>query len=78
VLKLKVLSLTEAEKGQAELRKVLAAKDAELMVVRREVAEGRRSTDADYLRGKLRNAEADLSDPYSVEMGSYDPMSRRR
>jgi chromosome segregation ATPase len=60
-LKLKVLSLTEAEKGQAELRKALAAKEAELVAVRQEVAEERRrSTDADYLRGKLRNAEADL------------------
>jgi hypothetical protein len=61
VLKLKVLLLTEAEKGQAELRRALVAKEAELVAVRQEVAEERRrSTDADYLRGKLRNAEADL------------------
>jgi hypothetical protein len=60
-LKLKVLSLTEAERGQVELRKALAAKEAELVAVRQEVAEERRrSTDADYLRGKLRNVEADL------------------
>jgi chromosome segregation ATPase len=61
VLKLKVLSLTEAEKGQAELRKALAAKEAELVAVRQEAAEERRrGTNANYLRGKLRNAEADI------------------
>jgi chromosome segregation ATPase len=60
-LKLKVLSLTEAEKGQAELRKALAAKEAELVAVPQEVAEERRtSTDANYLREKLKNAEADI------------------
>jgi hypothetical protein len=32
-LKLKVMSLTEAGKGQAELRKALAAKEAELVAV---------------------------------------------
>jgi hypothetical protein len=32
-LKLKVMSLTEAEKGQAELRKALAEKEAELVAV---------------------------------------------
>jgi chromosome segregation ATPase len=53
--------LTEAEKGQAELRKALAAKEAELVAVHQEAAEERqRSTDTNYLRGKLRNAEADI------------------
>jgi transcriptional regulator len=60
-LKLKVLSLTEAEKGQGELRRALAAKEAELGAVQREAAEERRrSTDTNYLHGKLRNAEADI------------------
>jgi chromosome segregation ATPase len=60
-LRQKVTSLTEAEKGQAELRKALAAKEAELVAVHQEAAdERRRSTDTNYLRGKLRNAEADM------------------
>jgi hypothetical protein len=55
------MSLTEAERGQAELRRALAAKEAELVAVRQEVAEERRKgTDTNYLRGKLRNAEADI------------------
>jgi hypothetical protein len=36
------MSLMEAEKGQAELRRALAAKEAELVVVQQEVAEERR------------------------------------
>jgi chromosome segregation ATPase len=60
-LKQKVTSLAEAEKGQAELRKALAAKEAELVAVHQEATEERRrSTDTNYLRGKLRNAEADI------------------
>jgi chromosome segregation ATPase len=60
-LKLKVMSLTEAEKGQAELRKALAAKEAELVAVHQEVAEERRrGTDTNHLRGRLRTAEADI------------------
>jgi DNA repair exonuclease SbcCD ATPase subunit len=60
-LKLKVVSLTEAEKGQAELRKALAAKEAELVVAHRVVAEEcRRSANANHLRGKLRTTEEDI------------------
>jgi hypothetical protein len=33
-LRLKVMSLREAEKGQAELRRALTAKEAELVAVR--------------------------------------------
>jgi uncharacterized protein YdhG (YjbR/CyaY superfamily) len=46
-----VVSLTEAEKGQEELRKALADKEAE---------ERRRSADTNHLLGKLRIAEADI------------------
>jgi septal ring factor EnvC (AmiA/AmiB activator) len=60
-LRQKVASLTEREQGQVELRRALAAKEAELVAVQREVAEERRrSTDTNYLRGKLRDAEADI------------------
>jgi uncharacterized protein YukE len=60
-LRHKVATLTEAEKGQVELRNALAAKEAELVAVQREAAEERRrSTDTNYLRGKLGNAEADI------------------
>jgi hypothetical protein len=55
------MSLTEAEKGQAELHRELAEKEAELVAVRQEAAEERRrGTDTNFLRGKLRNAEADI------------------
>jgi hypothetical protein len=61
VLKQKVMSLTEAEKGQAELRKALAAKEAELVAVHQEAAEERRrGTDTNHLRERLRTAEADI------------------
>jgi chromosome segregation ATPase len=60
-LKLKVLSLTEAEKGQVELRKALVEKEAELVAAHREAAEERRrGADTSYLQGKLRTAEADI------------------
>jgi predicted nucleic acid-binding Zn-ribbon protein len=60
-LKQKVASLTEAKKGQVELRKALADKEAELVPAHREVAEERRrGADTEYLRGKLRTAEADI------------------
>jgi hypothetical protein len=49
-LKLKVMSLTEAEKGQVELRKALAEKEAELVAVHQEAAEERRrGTDTNHL-----------------------------
>jgi hypothetical protein len=41
-LKQKVASLTQAEKGQVELRKALAEKEAELAVAHKEVAQERR------------------------------------
>jgi hypothetical protein len=60
-LKLKVVSLTEAEKGQVELRKALAEKEAELVAAHKEVAEERRrGASANHLRGKLRTAEEDI------------------
>jgi chromosome segregation ATPase len=53
--------LTEAEKGQVELRKALAEKEVELVAAHKEVAEEhRRSADTDHLRGKLRTVEADI------------------
>jgi alkanesulfonate monooxygenase SsuD/methylene tetrahydromethanopterin reductase-like flavin-dependent oxidoreductase (luciferase family) len=53
--------LTEAEKGQAELRKALAAKEAELAVAREEVVEERRRrADTDHLREELRVAQEDV------------------
>jgi chromosome segregation ATPase len=55
------VSLTEAEKGQVELQKALAAKEAELVAAHKEVAEERRrGADTNHLRGKLRTAEADI------------------
>jgi DNA repair exonuclease SbcCD ATPase subunit len=60
-LKLKVVSLTEAEKGQAELRKALAEKEAELVAAHKEVAEERRrGADSNHLWGRLRTAEEDI------------------
>jgi hypothetical protein len=60
-LKLKVVSLTEAEKGQAELRKALSEKEAELVAAHKEAAEERRrGADSNHLRGILRTAEEDI------------------
>jgi chromosome segregation ATPase len=60
-LKLKVVSITETEKGQVELRKALAEKEAELVAAHKEVPEERRrGADTNHLRGKLRTAEADI------------------
>jgi chromosome segregation ATPase len=53
--------LTEAEKGQAELWKALADKEAKLAVARKEVVkERKRSADTDHLREELRAAKADV------------------
>jgi F0F1-type ATP synthase membrane subunit b/b' len=55
------VSLTEAEKGQAELRKALAEKEAELVAAHKEVAEERRrGADSNHLRGRHRTAEEDI------------------
>jgi chromosome segregation ATPase len=60
-LKQKVVSLMEVEKGQVELRKALADKEAELVAAHREVAEEhRKGADTNHLQGKLRTAEADI------------------
>jgi DNA repair exonuclease SbcCD ATPase subunit len=60
-LKPKVASLLKAEKGQVELQKALADKEAELVAAPREVAkECKRGANTEYLRGKLRTAEADI------------------
>jgi peptidoglycan hydrolase CwlO-like protein len=60
-LKQKVVSLKEAEKGQAELRKALAEKEAELVAAHKEAAkERRRGADSNHLRGRLRTAEEDI------------------
>jgi arginine deiminase len=61
VLRLKVVSLMEAEKGQVELWKALAEKEAELVAAHKEVAEERRrDADTNHLWWKLRTAEADI------------------
>jgi chromosome segregation ATPase len=60
-LKWKSASLSEAEKGQAGLRKPLEAKDAELAKVRAELEVKRRKcTDVEKLREELREAQADI------------------
>jgi hypothetical protein len=60
-LKQKAASLTEAEKGQAEIRKALAKKEAELAAARKEVVkERKRSADTDHLREELRVSQADV------------------
>jgi hypothetical protein len=60
-LKRKVLSLTEAEKGQVELRKALAEKEVELVAAHKAAAEERRrGADTSHLRGKLRTVEEDI------------------
>jgi predicted RNase H-like nuclease (RuvC/YqgF family) len=60
-LKPKVAALTEAEKGQAELRKALEAKDVELVKVRAELDTERRShTNVEQLRRELREAQAEV------------------
>jgi DNA repair exonuclease SbcCD ATPase subunit len=65
-LKRKAASLTEAEKGQAEkghaeLRQALAAKEAELAAARAELeAERRKRAGIDQLREELRKAQADV------------------
>jgi chromosome segregation ATPase len=54
-------ALSEAEEGQAELRKALEAKDTELAKVRAELdAERKKRTDMDRLREELRTAQADV------------------
>jgi hypothetical protein len=53
--------LTDAEKGQSELRKVLAAKEAELAAARAEVVEERRRcANTDHLGEELRVAQVDV------------------
>jgi hypothetical protein len=53
--------LTEAEKGQAELRKVLEAKDAELTKVRADLdAEFRNRTNTEQLHRDLREARTNV------------------
>jgi chromosome segregation ATPase len=61
-LKRKNASVSEAEKGQMELRKALEAKDAELAKVRAEleVERGKTRTDVTKLREELREAHADV------------------
>jgi chromosome segregation ATPase len=60
-LKRKTTALTEAEEGQTELRKALAAKDIELSKVRAELtAEWQKCTEVDRLREELRRAQADV------------------
>jgi chromosome segregation ATPase len=60
-LKRKNAALSEAEKGQVELRKALAEKDAELAKVRVELEnECRKRTDVAKPREELREAQADV------------------
>jgi hypothetical protein len=60
-LKRKIAALSEAEEGQAELRKALETKDTELVKVRAELdAERRKRTDVDILHEELRKAQADV------------------
>jgi hypothetical protein len=59
-LKRKVAALTKAEKGQAELRKALEAKDTELSKVRADLdAERRNCTNMEQLRSQFRKAQVD-------------------
>jgi chromosome segregation ATPase len=60
-LKRKSTALSEAKKGQVELRKALEAKDAELEKVRADLEhERRKRTDVTKLRDELREAQADV------------------
>jgi hypothetical protein len=60
-LKWKNAALSEAEKGQEELRKALKTKDAELAKVRAELEVERRTrTNATQLREELWEAQADV------------------
>jgi septal ring factor EnvC (AmiA/AmiB activator) len=60
-LKRKSASLSEAKKGQVELRKALEAKDAELAKVRAELEVERRThTNVTQLCEELREAQADV------------------
>jgi chromosome segregation ATPase len=60
-LKRKNTAMSEAEKGQVELRKALEAKDAELAKVRAELEVERRTrTNATQLREELPEAQADV------------------
>jgi phage-related minor tail protein len=60
-LKRNVGALLEAEKGQAELRKALKTKDAELATVRAELdAERRIRTSTEKLLHELREAQTDF------------------
>jgi chromosome segregation ATPase len=60
-LKQKVAALTEAEKGQVELRKALEAKDAELTKLRMDLdVEQRSLTNVKQLCRELREAQADV------------------
>jgi predicted RNase H-like nuclease (RuvC/YqgF family) len=52
---------TEAEKGQAELRRALAIKEAELAAARAELVDERRQpTDTNQLQEELRKVQADV------------------
>jgi hypothetical protein len=60
-LKRKTAALKEAEEGQTELRKALAAKDMELSKVRAELTtKWQNRTEVDRLREELRRAQADV------------------
>jgi hypothetical protein len=60
-LKRKVAALMEAEKGQAEVRKALEAKDAELAKVRADLdAERRSCANVEQLCCELWEAQADV------------------
>jgi predicted RNase H-like nuclease (RuvC/YqgF family) len=60
-LKQKSASLSKAKNGQAELRKALEAKDAELAKLRAELeAECRKRTNVNKLRKELREAQANV------------------
>jgi FAD synthase len=53
--------MAEAEKGQAELRQALAAKEADLAVVRAKLVDERRQrSDTNQLREELRKAQVDV------------------
>jgi chromosome segregation ATPase len=81
-LRQKTSSLTDAEKGQAELRQALVAKEAELAAAWAElVDEWRQGAGTDQLREELTKAQADVKSlrcRNGVLQGDVDELSTTR
>jgi hypothetical protein len=79
-LKQKVALLMEAGKGQVELRKALADKEAELVAAQRQTEKWRRNAEevpTQSISGENYGLQKRTSGPYSVVMVYYDPILRR-